>query len=140
MYAFVASKSSLRHIHKTVISKQNEKNKSHITSNLFGDYEELEYAKAVRTGTLPDNVEVSEFYFKAGEMKNVAGAQRNYISSNYTFVSRDLMINGVNVLAQIVAKKEVDGRTQLSLSCNTDVVLDIMPLVLSSGVRAFFLI
>lgn len=96
---------------------------------LFGDYEELEYAKAVRTNTLPDNIEVSEFYFKAGAMKNIAAAQRNYISSNYTFVSRDLMINGVNVLAQIVAKKEVDGRTQLSLSCNTDVVLDIMPLV-----------
>ncbi|KZY44645.1 MULTISPECIES: acetyl-CoA hydrolase/transferase C-terminal domain-containing protein [unclassified Oleiphilus] len=96
---------------------------------LFGDYEELEYAKAVRTNTLPPNVEVSEFYFKAGAMKSVASAQRNYVSSNYTFVSRDLMINGVNVLAQIVAKKEIDGRPQLSLSCNTDVTLDIMPLI-----------
>jgi acyl-CoA hydrolase len=96
---------------------------------LFGDYEELEYAKAVRTNTLPPNVEVSEFYFKAGSMKNVSSAQRNYVSSNYTFVSRDLMINGVNVLAQMVAKKEIDGRPQLSLSCNTDVTLDIMPLI-----------
>jgi len=96
---------------------------------LFGDYEELDYTKAVRTNTLPDNIEVSEFYFKAGAMKSVSSAQRNYISSNYTFVSRDLMLNGVNVLAQIVADKEVDGQRQLSLSCNTDVTLDVMPII-----------
>lgn len=96
---------------------------------IFGDYEELAYTKAIRTGTLPDNITVSEFYFKAGAMKNVSSAQRNYISSNYTFVSRDLILNGVNVLAQMVAKKDIDGKTKLSLSCNTDVTLDVMPLI-----------
>jgi len=96
---------------------------------LFGDYEELEYAKAVRTNTLPENVQVSEFYFKAGAMKSVASAQRNYISSNYTFVSRDMLLNGVNVVAQLVAEKEVDGNRCLSLSCNTDVLLDAMPII-----------
>jgi acyl-CoA hydrolase len=96
---------------------------------IFGDYEELAYTKAIRTNSLPDNIQVSEFYFKAGAMKNVASAQRHYISSNYTFVSRDLMINGVNVLAQMVAKKDVDGETRFSLSCNTDVTLDVMPLI-----------
>jgi acyl-CoA hydrolase len=97
---------------------------------IFGDYEELEYASAIRKGTLPDNITVSEFYFKAGAMKNVTSAQRNYISSNYTFVSRDLILNGLNVLAQLVAKKELDGETKLSLSCNTDVTLDVIPLIL----------
>jgi len=96
---------------------------------LFGDYEELEYAKAVRTNTLPENVQVSEFYFKAGAMKSVDSAQRNYISSNYTFVSRDMLLNGVNVVAQLVAEKEVDGNRCLSLSCNTDVLLDAMPII-----------
>ncbi|PJF39517.1 MAG: acetyl-CoA hydrolase, partial [Phototrophicales bacterium] len=96
---------------------------------LFGGYEELEYVKAIRENALPDNIEVSEFYFKAGSMKGVSSAQRNYISSNYTFVARDLLLNGVNVLAQMVAHKEVDGREMLSLSCNTDVTLDIMPLI-----------
>jgi acyl-CoA hydrolase len=96
---------------------------------LFGDYEELEYAKAVRTDSLPKNVQVSEFYFKAGAMKSVVSAQRNYISSNYTFISRDMILNGVNVLAQMVAAKEVDGKTCLSLSCNTDVTLDAMPIL-----------
>jgi acyl-CoA hydrolase len=94
---------------------------------IFGDYEELDYTKAIRSGNLPENIQVSEFYFKAGAMKNISSAQRNYISSNYTFVSRDLMINEVNVLAQMVAKREVDGETRFSLSCNTDVTLDVMP-------------
>ena len=96
---------------------------------IFGDYEELAYANAVRTGTVPENIQISEFYFKAGAMKNISSAQRNYISSNYTLVSRDLMINGVNVLAQMVSKKTIDGETKYSLSCNTDVTLDLMPLL-----------
>ncbi|MFT5717610.1 MAG: acyl-CoA hydrolase [Oleiphilaceae bacterium] len=96
---------------------------------LFGDYEELKYAQAVRANKLPDNIQVSEFYFKAGAMKNCASAQQNYISSNYTFVSRDLLLNGVNVLAQMVAEKEVDGVNCFSLSCNTDVTLDAFPLI-----------
>ncbi len=94
---------------------------------IFGNYEELAYTKAIRTGTLPDNIQVSEFYFKAGAMKNVSSAQQHYISSNYTFVARDLMVNGVNVLAQMVAKKDLDGETRFSLSCNTDVTLDVLP-------------
>lgn len=93
---------------------------------LFGDYEELEYAKAQRQHRLPDNVTVHEFYFKAGAMKKVAEAQRNYISTNYTFVARDMIDNEVNVLAQLVAENDTG---KLSLSCNTDVTLDIMPLI-----------
>lgn len=96
---------------------------------LFGDYEELTYTQAVRSNSLPENIQVSEFYFKAGAMKNCASAQQHYISSNYTFVSRDLLLNGVNVLAQMVAEKEVDGVNCFSLSCNTDVTLDAFPLI-----------
>jgi len=73
---------------------------------LFGDYEELEYAKAVRTNTLPENVQVSEFYFKAGAMKSVASAQRNYISSNYTFVSRDMLLNGNGMLTRLIEESD----------------------------------
>ncbi len=96
---------------------------------LFGGYEDLKYTSAIRNNTLPGNIAVSEFYFKAGAMKKVGSAQRNYISSNYTFVARDLMLNGVNVLAQLVSEKEVDGERKLSLSCNTDVTLDVMPVI-----------
>ena len=96
---------------------------------LFGDYPALEYMKDIRSDSLPENVTVSEFDFKAGAMKNIAVAQCNYISTNYTFVARDLIDNGVNVLAQIVAEKEIDGESKLSLSCNSDVTLDIQPLL-----------
>ena len=96
---------------------------------VFGDYVELEYMQAIRSKSLPDNISVSEFYFKAGGMKNVESAQQNYISTNYTFVCRDLMDNGVNVLAQLVAEQEVDGENWLSLSSNTDVTLDMIPLL-----------
>jgi len=91
----------------------------------FGSYVELDYMNAIRRGTLPSNVTVHEFYFRAGSMKNVESAQRSYISTNYTFVARDLLDRGVNVLVQMVSARDIDGRPMLSLSCNTDVSLDI---------------
>jgi acyl-CoA hydrolase len=95
----------------------------------FGDYVELDYMRAIRKRELPPNVAVHEFYFRAGSMKNVASAQRSYISTNYTFVARDLLDRGVNVLVQLVAEKDVDGRRMLSLSGNTDVSLDLIPML-----------
>lgn len=105
----------------------------------FGNYDELDYMRAIRTGTLPANVRIHEFYFRAGSMKRVASAQRNYISTNYTHVARDLVGRGVNVLVQLVAEKEVDGRRMLSLSCNTDVSLDLLPMLEAAG-RGFITI
>ena len=95
----------------------------------FRDYCELEYMQAIRAGTLPPNVCVHEFYFRAGSMNGVSSAQRSYVSTNYTFVARDLLERGVNVLVQLVAEKEVDGRRMLSLSGNTDVTLDLIPML-----------
>jgi acyl-CoA hydrolase len=95
----------------------------------FGDYVELDYMPALRQGALPPNVRVHEFYFRAGSMKGVASAQRDYISTNYTFIARDLLARGVNVLVQLVAERDVDGRRMLSLSGNTDVTLDLHPML-----------
>ena len=95
----------------------------------FGSYVELDYMRALRQGKLPPNVRVHEFYFRAGSMKGVASAQRDYISTNYTFVARDLLARGVNVLVQLVAERELDGRRMLSLSGNTDVTLDLHPML-----------
>ncbi len=95
----------------------------------FGDYCELAYMRAIRAGTLPPNVRVHEFYFRAGSMNRIASAQRSYISTNYTFVARDLLERGVNVLGQLVAERDVDGRRMLSLSGNTDVTLDLVPML-----------
>ncbi len=101
----------------------------------FGSYVELDYMKAIRARALPRNITVHEFYFRAGSMKGVGSAQRAYISTNYTFVARDLLQRGVNVLVQLVAEREVDGRPMLSLSSNTDVTLDIVPMLLEERAK-----
>src|SRR5690606_18290781 len=89
--------------------------------------------KALRAGELPANVAVHEFYFRAGSMKKVASAQRQDISINYTHVARDLLDRGVNVLAQLVAELEIVGETRFSLSCNTDVSLDLPEMLKAAG-------
>ncbi len=93
----------------------------------FDGYVELDYMKDLRKGDLPENFELREFYAKAGSYINVDHAQMNYISSNYTHAWRDSIDGGVNVVAQMVCKKEIDGKTVYSMSCNPEVSLDIVP-------------
>jgi acyl-CoA hydrolase len=93
---------------------------------VFGGYPDLAYAKALHAGTLPANIEVDEFFFQAGTRLWVAESQRDYISANYTHAIRYLRERGVNVIAQLVAKRERGGETRLSLSCNTDLTLDLL--------------
>ena len=96
-----------------------------IMHRLFGDYEELAFIKPVREDRLPANIQVSELYFKAGSMKGVASAQRNYISSNYTHIARDMFDAGANVLVQLVAARETADGLSVSLSCNPDTALEL---------------
>ena len=56
-------------------------------------------------------------------------AQQNYLSANYTHVIRDVMARGVNVIAHLVAKRVIEGRTELSFGSNADVTADLLPLV-----------
>ena len=97
-----------------------------IMQRLFGDYEELAFLAPFRDGCLPDNIQVSELYFKAGSMKNHPIAQQNYISSNYTHIARDMFTSGVNVLVQQVAARETPDGLSLSLSSNPDITLEMM--------------
>jgi acyl-CoA hydrolase len=109
-----------------------------VIERLFGDWPELAYAHPLRTGTLPDNIEVNEFFFLAGRWLSVAQAQQSYISANYTHACRYLIERGVNVIGQLVAKRVTDGETRYSLSCNTDTTLDM--LAAQSEGRAKFII
>ncbi|HEX3809249.1 MAG TPA: acetyl-CoA hydrolase/transferase C-terminal domain-containing protein [Rhizomicrobium sp.] len=93
-----------------------------VIDRLFGGYPELSYVKALRSHTLPPNIEVNEFFFLAGKWLNNPVAQQSYISANYTHAFRYVLERGVNVIGQLVAKK--DGR--YSLSCNTDTALDLL--------------
>src|SRR5262249_47460459 len=76
-----------------------------IIERLFGGYPDLAYARALHEGRLPENVEVNEFFFLAGQWLGSRPAQQNYISANYTHALRYLLAKGVNVVAQLVAKQ-----------------------------------
>ncbi len=98
-----------------------------LVERVFGDYREPEYVAAQRSGALPANVRVIEFFLEPGAALDSVAAQSNYLSSNYTHVARDLAARGVNVMAQLVARRHVDGQPRLSLGSNPDVTLDLLP-------------
>lgn len=97
-----------------------------VIGRLFGEYPDLEYAKALHSKALPPNIEVVEFFFLAGKWLGNGYAQQHYISANYTHASSYLLTRGVNVIAQLVAKRLVNGQSRYSLSGNTDTTLDLM--------------
>jgi acyl-CoA hydrolase len=88
-----------------------------VFERLFRRYREPLYTTAERRGELPANVQVHEFYFKAGARLGNPIAQQNYVSSNYTHAARDISERGCNVVMQLLAR-HADGR--LSMSCNPD--------------------
>ncbi len=90
---------------------------------LFGQYPKIEYAQMMRDGTLPDNIEVSEFFMLAGRWLSQPLAQRRYIAANYTHALDVLRDWQPNVVMQLLASGD-DGT--LSLSCNTDITADLI--------------
>jgi len=97
-----------------------------VIERLFGGYPDLAYAEALHAGTLPPNIDVTEFFFLAGKWLRVPFAQQHYISANYTHAASYLLTRGLNVITQLVAKRIVNGETRYSLSCNTDTTLDLL--------------
>lgn len=95
----------------------------------FKGVPDLDYVIDLRKNKLPPNVEVREFFFKAGSYLHHESQQQNYISSNYTHAARDLIGQGVNVVAQMVGKRLVEGHASYSLSCNPDLSLDLEPML-----------
>lgn len=93
-----------------------------ISERLFAGYPELAYARALREGTLPPNVEVNEFFLLAGRWLNVPQMQRHYIAANYTQALNYVIDRGANVVAQLVARKG----NRYSISSNTDMTLDML--------------
>ena len=98
-----------------------------LVARVFGDYVEPDYARALAAGTLPRNIRVLEFFLTPGAFLHCAHAQQHYLSANYTHVARALLERGVNVIAQLVASRSVNGQLQLSLGSNPDVTLDLLP-------------
>lgn len=97
------------------------------------DYPDLAYLEDVRRGALPANVEVREFYLQSGSLLGKPMAQRSYISCNYTHVARDVAHTGVNLAVQMVAKRVTAAGTRYSLSCNSDVTLELVERMRAEG-------
>lgn len=104
-----------------------------LVERVFADYPDLEYVKDSRAGQLPAHIHVREFFLKTGDYLGNDTAQQNYISTNYTFVARDMAVQGINVLAQAVAAKEEAGSLRLSLSSNPDVTQEVVARLRASG-------
>ena len=97
-----------------------------LVERVFDDYPDLDYVKDSRAGTLPPNIEVREFFMKTGDYLGNASAQQSYISTNYTFVARDMALQGMNVIAQAVGSQGAGADWRLSLSSNPDVSFEIV--------------
>jgi acyl-CoA hydrolase len=93
----------------------------------FGaDQVDPQYALDQARDALPSNVEVHEFYLQSGALLHSGSAQRSYISQNYTHVARDLVVQDINLLVQLVARREGPDGVHYSLSCNPDLTLDFL--------------
>ncbi len=97
---------------------------------IYDDHVELDYLTDLRCGELPANVHVEEFYLQPASQLQNEQVQQNYVSLNYSQVARDLQRKGVNLVAQLVAQDPLRP-DQVSLSCNPDITLDLLP-----GLRA----
>ncbi|PXV61348.1 Acyl-CoA hydrolase [Dyella jiangningensis] len=92
-----------------------------------------EYALDQARNQLPSNVAVHEFYMQSGALLRSGSAQRNYISQNYTHVARDLAVQDINLLVQLVARRETPEGVRYSLSCNPDLTFDFIDRVVQAG-------
>ena len=107
-----------------------------VLDKVFGDYPDLHYATDRAKGALPANVHVEEFFLATGTLLGNEYAQRNYNSVNYTHAMRRIIAEGVNVLGQMISRR--DGR--YSLSCNSDLSLDLIPLMRDKVGRENFIV
>jgi len=78
---------------------------------------------------------VHEFYLQSGALLRSGSAQRSYISQNYTHVARDLALQDINLLVQLVARRETPDGVRYSLSSNPDLTLDFLRQVQLAGAR-----
>jgi len=95
---------------------------------VFADYPELEYLQDLRRDRLPANIRVEQFFMQPGSMLHSHMAQQDYVSSNYSHAARDINAKGLNLVAQIVAAHP-ERPGHLSLSCNPDITLDLLPMI-----------
>lgn len=104
-----------------------------LVERVFGSFIDLDYVLALRSRSLPSNIQVIEFFFEPGANLDIPASQQNYLSTNYTHVARELRARGVNCLAHLIARRGSGTDAQLSLGSNADVTLDLWELQDQAG-------
>jgi acyl-CoA hydrolase len=98
-----------------------------MAARMFGGGPDPAWFPALRSGRLPPNVRVQEFFMEPGAWLASPLAQQSYASINYTHVARTTIAAGANVIAQQIAwRAEPDG-ARASLGTNPDVTVDLLP-------------
>ncbi|WP_428310871.1 acetyl-CoA hydrolase/transferase C-terminal domain-containing protein [Hydrocarboniphaga sp.] len=102
---------------------------------VFDGVPQLQYALDQSAGRLPPNVRIVEFFIAPGSRLNNAQAQRDYISTNYTFAARDVYEQGCNIAAQMIAKRDTPEGLRYSLSCNPDTGPELVRMLRAAQAR-----
>lgn len=95
-----------------------------IVERIWGDFPDFEYALDLRKNQIPKHFELVEFYTGTAMFLNCPHSQQHFLGSNYTHAIRDGLIQECNVIAQLVAQKEIDGTLWYSLGTNPDTHID----------------
>jgi len=97
-----------------------------LVDRVFEGTPEFDYMFDFRSGKLPKNVAIYEFFNKAGGYMQTPEAQRNHLNSNYTHVVRDAIDFGCNVFGQLIGCQKINGKMMYSMGCNTDICVEAM--------------
>ena len=95
----------------------------------------LQYAIDQSADRLPPNVRIIEFFMAPGSRLHNGRAQRDYISTNYTFAARDVFEQGCNIAAQMVARRDMPDGPRYSLSCNPDTGPELVGMLRAAEAR-----
>jgi acyl-CoA hydrolase len=116
----------------TALSLERPKGKSELekrfieplAERVFHGTPEFQYMLDFRTGKMPKNVSIYEFFGKAGLNLKTPHAQQNHLNSSYTHVVRDAMDFGTNVFGQLIGCRKINGKLVYSMGCNTDICIE----------------
>lgn len=100
-----------------------------LVGRIFAGTPDFDYMLDFRSGKLPANIEIYEFFNKAGGYMNNPVAQQNHLNSNYTHVVRDGIRFGANVFGQMLSMNDIDGKKSYSMGCNTDICIEAIEII-----------
>jgi acyl-CoA hydrolase len=102
---------------------------------VFDGVPALQYALDQSADKLPPNVRIVEFFMAPGSRLHNRQAQRDYISTNYTFAARDVYEQGCNIAAQMISKRDTADGLRYSLSCNPDTGPELVRMLRAAEAR-----